>query len=198
MMRAKFDDPWHVAKRETARRVRARKRGETVPKRSTGSAPRPIEERFWPRVDVRSDAECWPWTGAVTERSGHGLISVNGRSGGMEGTHRVAYQLTKWSIAGVHIRHTCDNPPCCNPAHLIAGSHGDNMRDMAIRERGWKTKLTATQVLEIRRRSSERHADLAAEFGVSKSNISMIVTGQTWKHVRLETFAVLLEGGVSL
>lgn len=191
----RFDDEWHRAKRESARRSRARKRGEPVPIRSTGHAPVALSDRLWARVAVGSADECWPWTGAVQRRSGHGTISVGGRGSGMEGTHRVAYRLTKGSIDGLQIRHTCDNPPCCNPAHLIAGTHADNMRDMAIRERGWKTKLTATQVLEIRRRSSEPHADLANEFGVSKSNISMIITRQTWKHVHAESFALLLEGG---
>lgn len=159
---------------------------------------KPIAERLWSRVQIGAPDECWPWTGARQKRTGHGAISRGGRGAGMVGTHRVAYALTNGPVDGIHVRHTCDNPPCCNPRHLVAGTHADNMRDMAERERSHRTKLTASQVVEIRSRSHEPHADLAAEFGVAKSNISMIVTGQTWKHLTLETFARLLEGGVDL
>ncbi|WP_407069879.1 HNH endonuclease family protein, partial [Loigolactobacillus coryniformis] len=28
-----------------------------------------------------------------------------------------------------HCLHHCDNPPCCNPEHLFAGSNLDNIYD---------------------------------------------------------------------
>lgn len=33
------------------------------------------------------------------------------------------------------VRHTCDNPRCINPAHLLAGTQQDNMQDRLSRGR---------------------------------------------------------------
>lgn len=110
---------------------------------------------------------------------------------------RVAYEIANGSAQGIQVRHSCDNPPCCNPAHLFAGSQLDNMRDMAERERSRTTKLTARDVAQIRTRVDESSKDLASEFGVSRSNIVQIRAGATWKHVTAETFAILLEQGVT-
>lgn len=57
----------------------------------------------------------------------------------LELLHRVVYiehnKVTMRSIAGLSVRHTCDNPRCINPEHLILGTHADNMRDRAERGR---------------------------------------------------------------
>jgi hypothetical protein len=37
------------------------------------------------------------------------------------------------------IRHKCDNPPCCNPKHLIIGTHSDNAKDRVRRGRDVST-----------------------------------------------------------
>lgn len=150
--------------------------------------------RFWSHVDVRGDAECWPWTSARSD-AGYGTFSMGGRAGGMRIASRVAYEITNGPAGTAHVRHTCDNPPCCNPAHLILGSRADNMRDMAVRERSRTTKLTARDVAVIRTSADLPTSDLARKFGVSKSNIVQIRAGVTWKHVTAATFALLLSGG---
>lgn len=50
--------------------------------------------------------------------------------------HRVAYWLTTGEWPADHVvRHTCDNPPCVNPAHLLLGTHSDNTQDKMDRGR---------------------------------------------------------------
>lgn len=87
-------------------------------------------ERFWSRVR-RTDG-CWIWEGSI-HPLGYGRFYLDGK---MQKAHRAAYQLAKGPIPeGAHILHSCDNPPCVNPAHLRAGSHSDNMRDMVNKGR---------------------------------------------------------------
>jgi len=107
--------------------------------------------------------------------------------------HRYAYLLTHGELpANAVIRHSCDNPPCIEPTHLLIGTQADNIADRQARGRhrpGHLSgedhpahKLTAEDVLEIRR--IRRHyslSELAAVYGVSRRTIHMAATGQTWR-----------------
>jgi hypothetical protein len=77
---------------------------------------------------------------------------------------------------GLQVRHTCDNPPCCNPAHLLLGTQADNCRDMVVRRRSGVEKLTPDNVREIRSRPWRRgdNTRWAAEFGVHPYTISAV------------------------
>lgn len=59
------------------------------------------------------------------------------------------------------------------------------MRDMAAKERGGLTKLTASQAAEIYQRSvaGESSASLGREFGVSRMAASAIKHKRTWEHI---------------
>lgn len=109
--------------------------------------------------------------------------------------HRLVYceahAVTPESIRGKVVRHTCDNPRCINPEHLIIGTQADNMRDMVERGRQAsgsrlpQTKLTNAIVAQIRSRYTPRcvvngGAALAREYGVDQSIISKIINNKIW------------------
>lgn len=88
---------------------------------------------FWRRVKRKGPDECWPWKDGLKR---HGRLRIGRKH---FSPHRVAYVLAKGPIPpGKIVRHTCDNPPCCNPAHLVVGTHLDNVSDMIERgSPGW-------------------------------------------------------------
>ncbi|KKL45376.1 hypothetical protein LCGC14_2356310 [marine sediment metagenome] len=92
-------------------------------------------ERFWSKVDKSS--ECWEWTSAVTDR-GYGHFKLCGPRRTVR-AHRWAYAASidepLESLRGVVIRHTCDNPGCVRPDHLLPGTHKNNAQDRENRGR---------------------------------------------------------------
>lgn len=137
----------------------------------------PVEQRIWWHIAVRGPDECWPWTRALYH-SGHARI---------DGRHvsRVILGLTD---PLVQARHKCDNPPCCNPAHLEPGSAQDNADDQTKRGRRPlgedrpDSKLTTSEINWIR--SDARPYELiATEYGVSRSLVGHIKEGTKWAHV---------------
>lgn len=150
------------------------------------------------RLDVYVDRSggwyaCWPFTGPAATRSGqHRQMSWQGR---MRLAHRLAYEVAYGEIPpGLVVRHSCDNPPCCNPNHLLLGSQLDNMQDMVRRKRkkiilrgeaSHTAKLTEEAVREIRRRvgAGETRTVLARELGVAIGTVGNAFAGRTWSHV---------------
>jgi hypothetical protein len=82
---------------------------------------------------VRMPNGCLEWTGA-TDPKGYGRITADGKT---VLTHRLA-----WGLAHPDeplppvVRHfVCDNPPCCDPAHLRPGTEAENNADMRSKGR---------------------------------------------------------------
>ena len=89
--------------------------------------------RFWPRVDRGHPMDCWNWRGHCYS-NGYGKLIWEGTR---TNAHRVAFAVSGGALVpGMVIMHLCDNPLCCNPAHLKQGSHSDNTRD-AIAKGRW-------------------------------------------------------------
>ena len=145
---------------------------------------------FWSRVARSNSESCWEWQGGKTP-DGYGKAGHKHRN---YLAHRLAWELTFGPIPeGLQVLHRCDNPPCCNPAHLFLGTHADNMRDMAAKsrrdshgEKNNRAKLTVKQVLEIRERyipDGSRNSVLAAEYGVCAATIGNVGKRETWRSV---------------
>lgn len=152
---------------------------------------RPIAERLWEKVDTSGGPNaCWPWTGTRVKQ-GYGRIhSGEPRSRKMRPTHVVAWECTNGPMPpGAWGLHRCDNPPCCNPAHIFPGTYLENVADKVAKGRQMRgarnpsSKLTEEKVREIRRRvaGGEKQCALEAEFGVQ--NLSGVVNRKSWKHV---------------
>ena len=136
--------------------------------------------------------ECVEWTGAKNTE-GYGLRR---HSGCVTGAHRVAYcehrDIPLSDIAGLVVRHTCDNPSCVNPDHLLIGTHADNMRDKVERNRHnrgeehFRAALTWDDVDAIRAAYIPRHPEygaraLAQQYGINPPAVSKIVNYHNWK-----------------
>lgn len=142
---------------------------------------------FWATVDRSAGHDsCWPWTG-ITEP--YGRVKIRGK---LYLAHRVAFALVHGLEAAVDalVRHSCDNPPCCNPAHLLSGSYADNTADMLDRGRA-NPRRGESNVRAIANDDLVREIlaapmsgrKTAAHFGVSYGLVANIRAGRSWKHI---------------
>jgi len=132
---------------------------------------------------------CWLWIGACSS-TGYGAIAI-GRK--LWGAHRLSFaSFHKTEIpTGVLVRHTCDNRSCVNPDHLLLGTVKDNSHDAIKRGRNshgtdiWTAKLSPKDIPTIRERLArgEVYTSIAADFGVSPSNIGFIKRSRSWRRV---------------
>mgnify|MGYP006921329820 CR=1 FL=1 len=133
---------------------------------------------FWSRVTVTDG--CWTHGGS---RGSHGYPQATweGRS---NLAHRVSWMIANGSIPkGLFVCHRCNNKQCVRPDHLYAGTHKQNMDDMA-RAGHPRRKLSDEQVADIRARvETETQASLARKHGVSQGVIYLLMKGKTYRHV---------------
>jgi len=166
-------------------------------RKKPGPKPRDPYERFWEKVDQDGVYGCWEWTGHRL-RNGYGTFGAGLIAEGtfhMAMAHRVAYSMCVGPIPeGLCVLHSCDNPACCNPSHLRAGTQAENVADMYRRgrqndpgvpgERNGRAKLTSQQVRQIREHRVSL-ADALRRFGISKTQYYRIRRGDGWESVQL-------------
>jgi hypothetical protein len=145
----------------------------------------------WSRVDRKGVDECWPWTGG-TVNGGYGAGTFDGQR---YRATRVIMDEQGHDIDGLFVLHRCDNPPCCNPAHLFLGTPADNMTDKTAKGRGksispalkgeshGRARLTAEDVLFMRANPRIGCTELGKMFGVPKDTAWKVLNGKTWKHL---------------
>jgi len=85
---------------------------------------KPMEARFWEKVDFGDVVSCWEWTAGKTT-TGYGMFKIDGER---RRAHRVAWLLTygQWPRKGMTIDHLCRNRACVRVDHMEIVSQGVN------------------------------------------------------------------------
>lgn len=125
-------------------------------------------------IDLLSNTEevngCKNWTRALNT-DGYPTMYGNVK------VHRLIYVLiTGEDISGKVVRHTCDNPLCINPDHLISGTVLDNIQDMVDRDRHHRV-ITRDIVQKTKALLSSKvflHKEIASLIGIDPRRVSDI------------------------
>ena len=161
--------------------------------------PRNTPEILWSKVEMRGEDECWPWVG-YRNKQGYGRTWIDDKG---YYAHRVIFNLANPNVIELSaqknkidfglIMHTCDNPCCCNPKHLVVGNHMDNMVDKKNKgrcpdfkgEKSARSKLTAKDILDIVWISSKgiSSGEIAKLFNIHKSTVKTAISGKHYSEV---------------
>lgn len=160
-----------------------------------------VEERFFSRFIRDEETGCWNWIGTRNAK-GYGTISgeVSGVRYVQAGRHMLAHRVS-WLIHngaipigdGAHgtvVMHSCDNPACVNPQHLLLGSQSDNVKDMIAKGRKvsgtptgvkhWNASIKDPEAIALIRSTERNTKALAEKFGVHVCTIKRIRSGKNY------------------
>ena len=161
-------------------------------------------KRFWDKVDVKENNECWNWK--AVKSGNYGMFWYKNK---MVLSHRMAYALEHNNLSIINhnknyhknnnnfecVLHHCDNPLCCNPNHMYIGNNKDNINDKVTRKRSQKmigslnghSKITEQDVINIRKEYIPRKngglKTIAEKYGISVTNIHDIIKRKIWSHI---------------
>mgnify|MGYP001571537308 CR=1 FL=1 len=146
------------------------------------SVPPEKRDAFWSKVLIGPLDSCWPWLG---EKRKKGYGKYQGES-----AQRVAWEdaMKKRFPVGLLGTHSCDNPPCCNPLHVLPATHEENQAASARKgrrkgERSAHARLTRDQIgwARVEHARGQRVTDIARALGVTQPHVSNILAGRVWK-----------------
>ena len=142
--------------------------------------------RLWAGVDRSDPKACWIWPRSRTA-FGYGKFQIGAKI--TINAHRVAYFIThpsEWP-SGLVVMHSCDNPPCINPAHLSLGNHAHNAQDRSKKGRSGhpmhNAKIdmaTANEIRAIYAKGGLAMKELAVQYGMSFGEVQRIIQNTRW------------------
>lgn len=143
--------------------------------------------------------ECWLWQGGCNSK-GLPYFTLNGKK---VLAYRLVYKLThpEWDIDNSRevLRHQCkdklgrhiDNPLCCNPNHVLPGTHLENMLEMSLRGRSGLTKDILYDIIHINKEHPDlTHNQIAARMtfkhkvNVSRQAVTDLLNGNRHRELR--------------
>jgi hypothetical protein len=147
--------------------------------------------RFESKIDKFSSNPCWIFISADHNRFGHRRVWIAGK---FEGSHRFAYTIYKEQILdGLEVCHTCDNPRCVNPDHLVLMTKKENQMDKVYKGRhafgsnNGASVLIEDEVVKMRelRKAGLQLQEIADIYGVSRSTAHNAVSPKSkfWRNV---------------
>jgi hypothetical protein len=135
---------------------------------------------------------CWLWMGYVN-RDGYGMTSFNKKQHVL--VHRLIFECCNGPIRKEDIiRHKCNNPPCCNPDHLLLGTVQDNIDDRvrenrsAVGSRNNRAVLDEKDVYEILsgievNKYALIHQIVKLYPMITRKAIESLLKGESWKYI---------------
>lgn len=135
--------------------------------------PSPEFQWFWELIDQSDGPDaCWPWLGERVA-NGYGCTYIKSRR---VLAHRMALMLSMGEPPDgkPQALHSCDNRPCCNPAHLRWGTPADNIADCVERGRAvhpQRWKMDRKELVDLRD-AGWSYNMIAERFGVNHTSVA--------------------------
>jgi hypothetical protein len=156
--------------------------------------PKYLLDRFWEKVKPpETEDGCWIWLGCCSDH-GYGTFN-NTILGQMTRAHRFSYEFFYGVITpdSLLICHTCDNPSCVNPDHLVAATSKLNMEDCKNKGRNvkgselWSAKLSEQDVENIingaLNKTFTSAKQVITQFGISRTELCYIFSKKAWVEI---------------
>jgi hypothetical protein len=160
-----------------------------------------VKNRLLNRSTVNKETGCRIWDGYKIH--GYGNIHIKNKN---VATHRVSYEVFIGPIPKDKIlMHSCDNPACIEPTHLVIGTIQENNEDRSRKNRTARqfgssngmAKLNEENVkfikeyllpYDIRCREYKTMKECVAfEYNVKPLTIHNIMIEKTWKNIKISS-----------